>query len=120
MQGHLSVLKHFSNTIQNIDILICSRMNDFDFSFVKNYKKIPKINLYIFDFENSYLKFSDINNVKNKIYLEGKKSFKFNYSYAFQVYPEDYPEDVDVMSIYNYTIEKVEFNWLPITENFYL
>ena len=120
MQGHLSVLKHFKNTIKNIDILICSRMNDFDFSFVKNYKKIPKINLYIFDLENSYLQFSDINNVKNKIYLEGKKTFKFNYSYAFQVYPEDYPEDVDVMSIYNYTIEKVEFNWLPITENFYL
>jgi hypothetical protein len=95
-------------------------MYDFDFSFIKKYKKIPTINFYLFDDSmGGYVKGEDIKKTKNKIMLEGKKSFKLNVSYNFQIYPELYPEGTNLTEMNDYDINKIEMNWLPIVENRY-
>ena len=121
MKNNLSILDHFNPTFEKIEILICYHMHDFDFSFIKKYKKIPKINFYLFDDSmGGYVKGEDIKKTKNKIMLEGKKSFKLNVSYNFQIYPELYPEGTNLTALNDYDINKIEMNWLPIVENRYV
>jgi len=58
--------------------------------------------------------FRDIREAKEKIMLPKNKRFKFNLSQRFQLYPEDYPEDTDMQTIYDRDYQKVETNWYPI------
>ena len=115
MKGHLSFLNFLNLSIKEINVFHCCRMNDFDFSFLNKFKKMPKFNLYIFDDEEGgQVRFRDIEEAKEKIMLSSKKRFKFGYTYRIQLYPEDYPEDTDLQTINDRHYQKVETNWYPI------
>ena len=115
MKGHLSFFNFLNLSIKEINIFHCSRMDDFDFSFLNKFKKMPKFNLYIFDDEEGgEVHFRHIKEAKEKIMLLSNKRFKFGYSYRYQLYPEDYPEDTDMQTIYDRHYQKVETDWYPI------
>ena len=115
MKSNLAILDRFNPTLKKIEILILSQMYDFDFSFIKKYKKIPRIDFYLYDGGSE-----DIKNTTNKIMLDGNKRFKINFAYDFQIHPEDYPEGTNLIDINDYRIEKFETDWLPIVENSYV
>jgi len=115
MKGHLSFLKYLNLSVKEINIFYCYDMYDFDFSFLNKFKKMPKFNLCFFDDEEvGRVHFRDIREAKEKIMLLSNKRFKFGYSYRYQLYPEDYPEDTDMQTIYDRHYQKVETNWYPI------
>ena len=115
MKGHLSFLKYLNLSVKEINIFYCYDMYDFDFSFLNKFKKMPKFNLCFFDDEEvGRVHFRDIREAKEKIMLPKNKRFKFNLSQRFQLYPEDYPEDTDMQTIYDRVYQKVETNWYPI------
>jgi len=115
MNGHLSFFNFLNTSVNEINIFICSFMDDFDFSFLNKFKKLPKFKLYIFDDEDrGEVSFNKIKEVKEKIKLPSNRRLKFNYSYRYQLYPEDYPEDTDLNTIYDTDMQKVETNWYPI------
>ena len=115
MRGHLSFLNFLNLLIKEINIFYCCDMYDFDFSFLNKFKKMPKFNLYFFDDEDvGSVNFRNIRETKEKIMLPTNKRFKFNLSQRFQLYPEDYPEDTDMQTIYDRDYQKVETDWYPI------
>ena len=120
MGGHLSFFDLLNLSIKEINIFCCANMNDFDFSFLNKFKKMPKFSLYIFDDEEGgEVNFRHIKEAKEKIMLPSNKRFKFGYSYRYQLYPEDYPEGTDMMTItpegvYDRHYQKVETDWYPI------